>query len=145
MSGRGEWRDRAGAGIAKLRARFPEAFFMLGCRRRPLKIGINADVVAAMAGEMTPREVGAALRRYVSAIDLSRRCEAHGRNRSPGVCPASASLLGQSNAVAPRGKEACAIKRKPRDRRGKCIESSIRNVSQSQGPAAKMRRSGTAP
>jgi ProP effector len=70
---REQWRKDANAGIAKLVARFPECFHPLGYKRRPLKIGINADVVAAMAGEMTPVEVGAALRRYVSAIGYQRK------------------------------------------------------------------------
>jgi sRNA-binding protein len=72
MSGRDDWRASADAGIAKLAERFPKCFTVLGRKRRPLKVGINADVVAAMVGIVTPVEVGAAIRRCVSAIDYER-------------------------------------------------------------------------
>ena len=48
-------RDRASAAMALLVERFPRCFDERN--RRPLKIGINADVVVAMAGTMTARDV----------------------------------------------------------------------------------------
>lgn len=67
-----QWRRGADAGITQLAERFPKCFTVLGCSRRPLKIGVNSDVVAAMAGEMTAAEVGAALKRYVCEIGYQR-------------------------------------------------------------------------
>src|SRR5262249_17285003 len=75
---RDRWRRDAEAGIAKLCARFPRCFHPLGYKRRPLKLGINSDVVAAMAGNMTPREGGMALQRSVSAIGYQRKLIAGG-------------------------------------------------------------------
>ena len=40
--------------VAELAARFPKCFAVPDSRRRPLKIGIDADVMAAL-GETVPR------------------------------------------------------------------------------------------
>jgi sRNA-binding protein len=59
-------REIAEAGIGLLCERFPHTFARSEGRRRPLKIGINGDLVAAMVGAMTPQEIGAALKVYTS-------------------------------------------------------------------------------
>jgi sRNA-binding protein len=70
MSRRTDWHAMADATITKLGERFPKCFDLR--RSKPLKIGINADLVAAMAGEMTPVQIGAALARYVHGIAYKR-------------------------------------------------------------------------
>jgi sRNA-binding protein len=57
-------RAEAEAVIVLLAERFPKTFAVFEQRRRPLKIGINSDVLAALNGVMTPREIGVALRFY---------------------------------------------------------------------------------
>jgi ProP effector len=59
-------RDVAAAAVALLAKRFPRCFNER--KRRPLKIGINVDVVVAMAGTMTARDVADALRFYTGSI-----------------------------------------------------------------------------
>jgi sRNA-binding protein len=50
----------------------PAAMALLAERFRPLKIGINADVVVAMAGTMTARDVATALRFYTGSVLYQR-------------------------------------------------------------------------
>jgi sRNA-binding protein len=63
-------RDLASAAMALLVERFPRCFDERN--RRPLKIGINADVVVAMAGPMTARDVANALRFYTGSVLYQR-------------------------------------------------------------------------
>jgi len=63
-------RDLASAAMALLSGRFPRCFDERN--RRPLKIGINADVVVAMAGTMTARDVASALRFYTGSVLYQR-------------------------------------------------------------------------
>jgi ProP effector len=59
-------REVAAAAVVLLAKRFPRCFDEQN--RRPLKIGINTDVVVAMAGAMTARDVAGALRFYTGSI-----------------------------------------------------------------------------
>jgi sRNA-binding protein len=45
---------------------WPITFSVYEARRRPLKLGIHLDILAALDGAVTPQELGQALRRYVS-------------------------------------------------------------------------------
>ena len=45
---------------------FPACFKRYEQRRRPLKVGIHADLLAVLDGAITPKELGLALRIYVS-------------------------------------------------------------------------------
>ena len=63
-------RDLASAAMALLAERFPRCFDERN--RRPLKIGINADVVVPMAGTMTARDVANALRFYTGSVLYQR-------------------------------------------------------------------------
>jgi sRNA-binding protein len=63
-------RDLASAAMALLAERFPRCFDERN--RRPLKIGINADVVVAMAGTMPARDVANALRFYTGSVLYQR-------------------------------------------------------------------------
>jgi ProP effector len=66
-------RVQADAAIALLAEAFPTAFAIYEVKRRPLKVGIHADVLAALNGAMTPAELGLALRRYCgNSVYLSR-------------------------------------------------------------------------
>jgi len=44
---------------------FPACFKQYERRRRPLKVGIHADILAALDGAITPQELGLALAIYV--------------------------------------------------------------------------------
>jgi sRNA-binding protein len=52
------------AGIALLEERWPRAFFVPEHRRKPLKVGIRQDIVAAGLGDLTPGQLSNALRVY---------------------------------------------------------------------------------
>jgi ProP effector len=52
------------AGIAVLEERWPKACFMPEHRRKPLKVGIRQDIVAAGFNELKPNVLGHALRIY---------------------------------------------------------------------------------
>ena len=59
-------RATIGAVIRLLRDRFPQAFTGRGQPRRPLKVGIHADLVTTLDGAVRHRELRAALRAYTS-------------------------------------------------------------------------------
>src|SRR5262245_15876337 len=54
------------AAIALLAERYPKCFSVYEGRRRPLKIGIHKDILAAVDGALTPLELGKALGAYCS-------------------------------------------------------------------------------
>jgi sRNA-binding protein len=54
------------AAIALLAETFPKCFSVYEGRRRPLKIGIHKDILAAVNGALTPLELGKALGAYCS-------------------------------------------------------------------------------
>lgn len=57
-------RDLAVAAIALLAKTWPACFVVYERRRRPLKLGIHHDILAALDGAITPQELSRALRRY---------------------------------------------------------------------------------
>jgi ProP effector len=59
-------RAAIGAVIKLLCDRFPQAFSARGQPRQPLKVGIHADLIAALGGAVRPRELKSALRAYTS-------------------------------------------------------------------------------
>ena len=63
-------RDLASAAMALLAERFPHCFDERN--RRPLKIGINADLIVTMTGIMTARDVANALRFYTGSVLYQR-------------------------------------------------------------------------
>jgi sRNA-binding protein len=70
--------DRASvnAVIELLAETFPDCFHVYEQRRRPLKIGIHDEILAALGGAVTPGELGAALRIYTSNRVYLRRLTA---------------------------------------------------------------------
>jgi ProP effector len=56
------------AGILWLKEKHPKAFFMSKVRRRPLKIGIGAEIIVGIGDAMTPHEARSALRIYTGAV-----------------------------------------------------------------------------
>jgi sRNA-binding protein len=62
------------ATIQLLARTFPAALFVLEQRRRPLKIGIHADLTARLEGSITEVELSAALRVYTSNLAYLRSC-----------------------------------------------------------------------
>ena len=58
----------ARAVIERLAERWPRAFAVFEARRRPLKIGIHDDIIAALGGAVTAAEIGVALRHYTGNI-----------------------------------------------------------------------------
>jgi ProP effector len=57
-------RDEIQAAIGLLAARFPATFFVFERRRKPIKLGIHLDLLAALGGAITPDELGHVLRFY---------------------------------------------------------------------------------
>lgn len=64
------------AGIERLAEAFPQAFFIYEARRRPLKVGIRDDILAALDGAMDARELAIVLRFYSSNRGYLRACRA---------------------------------------------------------------------
>jgi ProQ/FINO family len=64
---------KAGDGIALLAERWPACFHVFERRRRPLKLGIHLEILAALDGAMTPAELTSALRRYTGNHCYLRR------------------------------------------------------------------------
>jgi sRNA-binding protein len=67
--------------IELLTEQYPACFQVYGARRRPLKIGINADAVAALNGVATVQEIGNALRVYTANFCYLRACTHAGAAR----------------------------------------------------------------
>jgi sRNA-binding protein len=73
-------RERARLIIAALAVRFPKTFCVYQRERKPLKIGINGDVITASArglasGALTARALGIALSIYVRNIGYLKNCK----------------------------------------------------------------------
>jgi len=64
----------AKATVAMLVESYPLAFAIEPRRRRPLKLGIHRDIIAALNGTVTPRAVGDALRLYVGNPRYLKAC-----------------------------------------------------------------------
>ena len=60
------------AAITLLAKLFPKAFFVFEQRRKPLKIGIRDDILAAFAGVIAPRDLSAALGYYTRNVGYLR-------------------------------------------------------------------------
>jgi sRNA-binding protein len=60
-------RTRAKALIAVLAAKFPKCFAVPDTRRRPLKVGIDADLLAALGGTIPRTDLFRALAMYCSS------------------------------------------------------------------------------
>jgi ProP effector len=60
-------RTRAKALIAVLAAKFPKCFAVPDTRRRPLKVGIDADLLAALSGTIPRTDLVRALAMYCSS------------------------------------------------------------------------------
>jgi ProP effector len=57
---------RNAAVIALLVEAFPKSFALHRSRRRPLKIGVHADIALALTGVVTPKELNHALASYTT-------------------------------------------------------------------------------
>src|SRR5262245_64758183 len=60
-------RARSKAVISVLAAKFPKCFAVSDTRRRPLKVGIDADLLAALGGSIRRTELIRALAMYCSS------------------------------------------------------------------------------
>jgi len=76
-------RATIGAVIRLLCDRFPRAFSGRGQPRRPLKVGIHADLVATLDGAVRTRELRTALRAYTRQTQLPPRFVGRGGPCSP--------------------------------------------------------------
>jgi sRNA-binding protein len=66
--------NRAKGIIEMLARRFPQAFSVVEKDRKPLKLGIFSDLVAALDGSVEKEELSAALRAYVRHPGYLRKC-----------------------------------------------------------------------
>jgi len=72
-----QWNERAAQAaqiITTLAERFPAAFAIYARRRKPLKIGVFDDLLAATAGSIPPAELKDALRAYCRSYGYFRAC-----------------------------------------------------------------------
>jgi sRNA-binding protein len=60
--------------IELLAERFPAAFAVYERRRRPLRLGVHLDVLAALNGAITPGELSAAMRLYCGNTGYLKAC-----------------------------------------------------------------------
>src|SRR5579862_9472275 len=71
----------AGNVIKLLAERWPRAFAVRESKRRPLKVGIHADLLAALDGAMTAADLGDALGDYTKSSGYIRRITRAGAER----------------------------------------------------------------
>src|SRR3984893_15032555 len=96
-------RDLAGRRAALLAERFPHCFDERN--RRPLKIGINADVIVTMTGTMTARDVANALRFYTGSVLYQRALTAGaGRLDLDGNLACTGTPAGEGAFAKQRGR-----------------------------------------
>jgi ProP effector len=67
--------------IALLAQRWPRAFAVRESKRRPLKVGIHADVLAVLDGAVSAAELGGALGSYTKSSGYVRRLTRKGAER----------------------------------------------------------------
>ncbi|HEV3161967.1 MAG TPA: ProQ/FINO family protein, partial [Xanthobacteraceae bacterium] len=60
--------------IEMLAEHWPQCFFVYQKRRKPLKLGVHCDVLAALDGAVTPRDLSAAFRHYCGNVWYLRAC-----------------------------------------------------------------------
>ena len=101
-------RDLASAAMALLAERFPHCFDERN--RRPLKIGINADVIVTMTGTMTARDVANALRFYTGSV-LYQRALTAGAGRLDLDGNLAGTVIPQEEAAALAKQRAWAARR----------------------------------
>jgi sRNA-binding protein len=61
--------------IAALADLWPQAFAIYEQRRRPLKLGIHNDVLAALNAAANPKEIAIALRWYCGNVGYLRKAQ----------------------------------------------------------------------
>jgi sRNA-binding protein len=111
---RPERKNLAEAVITLLAERFPKTFFVFERRRKPLKVGIHLDILAALAGTISPRDLGNALRFYVGNAGYLRAmlCGAYRYD----LAGQPAGVVDRDQEIAARGKlAAIAAKRARRE------------------------------
>src|SRR5262249_60282393 len=64
-----------------LAERFPRCFAIYEQRRRPLKVGIDRDILSALGGALTLNEIGVALRHYCGNRGYQRAMSTAGTPR----------------------------------------------------------------
>jgi ProP effector len=60
--------------ITALADLYPACFAVFQERRKPLKVGIREEVIAALAGAASPKEIALALRMYCGNIGYLKAC-----------------------------------------------------------------------
>jgi sRNA-binding protein len=102
--------DPASATIEALAGLFPTAFFVHQARRKPLKINIHLDLIAALNGAATVKEIALALAIYTSNHRYLHACAKVGTPRVDlagnvvGVIDAQAAAHAQQRIEQQRGK-----------------------------------------
>src|SRR4051794_21630536 len=67
-----EWRKKVEQTIELLCREFPQCFVQFERQRRPLKVGILADILARLGDRIERQQLGPALRFYVSNVFYRR-------------------------------------------------------------------------
>lgn len=123
-------RSRAKAVVAALAARFPKCFALPDARYRPLKVGIDADLLAALDGSIPRTELIRALAMYCSSDGYLRRVLAGALRVRPlegkpaGVVTADDEKHAKAKLAATRAKRDAAPLEPPQDRPRKHIRAS---------------------
>jgi sRNA-binding protein len=105
-------RATIGAVIRLLCDRFPQAFSRGGQDRRPLKIGIHADLMVALGDTVKPRDLKTALRAYTSNASYLRTLSA-GAHRVGGDGTSAGTVTSEDEIVA-KARLAELVKPPPR-------------------------------
>jgi len=93
-----EQRNDAIAMITLLAERFPACFAVVDVRRRPLKIGIHNDVLAAVG--VAPDELGRALKRYTQSDRYCAKLKAGAARIDLDACEVGAVTEEEAKAAA---------------------------------------------
>jgi ProP effector len=73
--------ETVSAVLELLAQRWPQTFAIHEARRRPLKIGIHNDILAALGGAITPAELSTALACYTANLGYLRKLRRAGAAR----------------------------------------------------------------
>ena len=88
------------AGILRLAEAFPKTFFLYAVQRKPLKIGIHADIRATLGDAMGEGELSAVLGYYCGNEGYMKRCVAGAARIDLEGSPAGAVTAEQADHAA---------------------------------------------
>jgi len=122
--------EKLDALLARLCEQFPQAFFAEQAQRRPLKLGIHRDILAALGDAIDPKDLSIALRIYTAnPVYLQRQTAGVARidldGNHAGVVSAEEAANAQRMLLARVAKQKAAKVEKPKAEKPPPVEKLI--------------------